>query len=75
MFVQSWTDGKGFKVNLHYSEKIFSLCPNKDELVIVTSYNELLELQNLISEKLAEYRALENKNSSINQRQKEEKNE
>lgn len=66
MIVRAWTQGKGFSLVLDYPNRKFVLIPNEqgEGVHITTSYNELLELQNLISERLADFRKMKEKEKS-----------
>lgn len=63
MYVKSWSDCKGFSLTIDFPNRHFVLSPNSDSISITTSYNELLELQNLISERLVEFKKLQEKES------------
>lgn len=65
MLVQAWTEGKGFSLVIDYPNRKFVLIPNAEGegVSISTSYNELFDLQNLISERLADFRLLREKES------------
>lgn len=58
MIVRAYSGGYGFDVNVKDWPRIDLIV--KDEPVVITSsYNELLALQNLLSEKLAEWKKIQ----------------
>jgi len=61
MIVKAWTQGNGFSLIIDYPNRRFVLFPNQDGegVTITTSYNELLDLQTLISERLADFKKLQ----------------
>ena len=60
MIVKAWTQGNGFSLVIDYPNRKFMLTPLQEgeSIVIATSYNELLDLQNLISERLVDFNKL-----------------
>jgi hypothetical protein len=63
MIVRAWTQGEGFSLVIDWPNRKFALIPNHvgEGVNISTSYNELLDLQNLISERLADFKKLQQK--------------